>query len=249
MRRGFQLLAALLLAVLAAGPAVAARGSSKRPVLRYQLTFSGRLLVSHSDQGLQANGAGCNLGPDDTSPFVDDYTLSLRWSTTFNVTLKRKLVQVMARATRVTGGQYSYQGYAYDFNCNEIIYGPGGQPCTGTLAVGGRAVLTARGSPTRKPKRLTFGSEPFGPLVATPPECTVDASPAVTYAAADELSLASLGQTIAHTFSARVVKRPHTYRFTINTVNDCSQPAQSPGETDTCSTTYAGSGSLRVRPR
>ena len=243
MRRGFPLLAALFLAVLAAGPAVAAGHQ-----LRFRLTFSGGLTVSHSDRGLQTNGGGCGLGPDDTSPFVDQYTLSLDWSSTFNVTLRRTQVQVSAQSTQVNGGQYSYSGYAYDFNCHEIVYGPGGQPCTGTLAAGGQGLLTAVGSPVRKPRRLMFSSTPFGPLVATPPECTVDSSPAVTYGADDELGLDAIGQTIAQTFKARVVKGARTYRFKLSTTTDCSQPAQSPGETDTCSTAYTASGSLRVKP-
>jgi hypothetical protein len=250
MRRGLPLLAVLLLAVVAAGSASAARTRKRAaPPLRYQLTISGSLSVSHSDQGLQANGGGCGLGASDTTPFVDQYTLSLRWRTVFNATIRRKQVTVKARSTSVTAGQYSYQGYSYDFNCHQILYGPQGQPCTGTLGAAGGGLMTARGSPARKPKRLTFAISPFGVLAATPSECTVDSSPPVTYAAADELGLGTLGLTVAQLFKPPVRKRAHTYAFKINSSDNCAQPAQSPGETETCSTSYAGRGSLRVRPR
>jgi hypothetical protein len=239
------LLTALTLAALAAGTASAA--PKQRP-MRYQLTFSGGLSVVHTDRGLQSNGGGCGLGPDDTSPFADIYTISLRWNTTFNVTLKAKRVQVTARATSVTGGRYTYQGYAYGFNCQEILYGPGGQPCTGALADGGSGSLTAQGSPARKPRRVTFASQPFGLLVATPPDCTVGSNPPVTYTAADELGLDELGQTIARTFNVPARGHPKAHAFKLKLVTDCSLSAQSPGETDACTTTYTGRGSLRVRP-
>jgi hypothetical protein len=246
----------MLVAVLAAVPAAAARTHKhkhkpKRTAaqLRYQLTVSGSVSVSHYDQGLEANGAGCGLGPDDTSPFVDNYTMSLSWRTVFNVSLKRERVTVNGQTTLVSAGQYSYSGYAYDFNCHEILYGPGGQPCTGTLGSGGGAQLTARGSPARKPKRLTFAIAPFGVLVGSPGECTVDSDPGVTYTADDELGLTTLGLAVAKQFKVPVRKRAHAYRFKINQTSNCSVPDQSPGETDNCTTTYTGGGSLRVRPR
>jgi hypothetical protein len=227
---------------------VAAPCAAKGP-LRYRLTFTGRLSVTHSDQGLQSNGGGCNLGPDDTSPFADNYVLSLQWRTTFVVTVKRKRVLVDANTTRVSGGRYSYSGYAYDLYCNEIRYGPGGRPCTGTLASAGKGWLIARGVPWRKPRRLRVTSAPFGLLVATPAECTVASTPAVTYTAADELALDSLGATVTHAFRLRVARGARTYPFRLHRSTSCSQPAQSPGEIDTCTTTYSGRGSLRVRRR
>jgi hypothetical protein len=245
MIRGFSLVAAASLAALAAAPAAASVRA-----LRYELTLSGSLSVVHDDQGLQANGAACGLGtPDDTSPFQDHYTLSLRWSTTFNVTLGGKKRMIKARATRVSGGTFAYDGYAYDFNCNKIAYGPAGQPCSGTLADAGAGLLSARGSPARRPKRLTFDPQPFAALVATPPSCTVGTTPQVAYTAADELGLGSLGQTLAHTFRIRPIERTHTFRYKLRLSNNCSQPPQSPGETDSCATTDTASGSLRVRPR
>jgi hypothetical protein len=242
MRRGSRLLGDVCVAALAAGPALAAPHQ-----LHYQLTFNGQLSVAHSDQGLQSNGAACGLGtPDDTSPFDDHYTLSLRWSTTFNVTLKGKRVTVAARTTRVRRGSFSYGGYAYDFNCNEIVYGPAGQPCAGTVMGSGPGVVTARGSPERN--RATFAVRPFGALVGTPSSCTVGVQPQVTYMAADELDLASLGQVAAQTFRVGAIKRARTFRYKLDRATNCSVAPQSPGETDTCSTTYAGGGSLRVRP-
>jgi hypothetical protein len=246
MIRGTSLLAAASLGALTAGPAAASVRA-----LRYELTLGGSLSIVHDDQGLQANGAACGLGtPDETSPFQDHYTLSLRWSTTFNVTLGGKPRAIAARATRVSGGTFAYDGYAYDFNCNKIVYGPGGQPCSGTLAdAGAGSLLNAHGSPARKPKQLTFDPQPFGALVATPASCTVDMTPQVTYTAADELGLESLGQTLAHTFRIRPIERTHTFRYKLHLYNNCSQPPQSPGETDSCATTGTASGSLLVRPR
>jgi hypothetical protein len=241
MRRGFVPVVIVCVTALAAAAAVA------RP-LRYRLTFAGSVTVTHTDQGLQANGSACGLGtPDDTSPFDDHYSLSLRWNVGFTVTLGR-VRQTAAADVRLSGGQFSYGGYVYDYNCHEIAYGPGGQPCTGALSGGGRASLVLRSSPAHKPKRLSITSQPFGALTGTPASCTVSATPEVTYEAADELGLSTLGQTLAQTFKLGVPARARTLRYRLRRTSNCSQSPQSPGESDSCTTVYGGSGSLQVRP-
>lgn len=243
MRRGFVSLVVVWVVALAAGPA-----GARTPALRYKLAFTGSVTVTHSDQGLQANGSACGLGtPDDTSPFDDHYTLSLRWRESFAVKLGARRTTVRTPA-RVSNGQFSYGGYAWSFSCDEIVYGPGGQPCTGVLADGGRAQLTVSGSPARRPKRLTLVAQPFATLTGTPSSCTVGAAPQITYMAADELGLASLGQTVTHTFKVPARKKSRTYKFKLRQTDNCSLPPQSAGESDTCSTLYTGSGSLQIRP-
>jgi hypothetical protein len=108
--------------------------------------------------------------------------------------------------------------------------------------------LTAQGSPAREPRRLEFASNPFGVLIARPADCTVGSSPAVTYTAADELPLDSLGHAVAEKFRLRAGTRARTYGFKLHRSSGCSQPPQSPAETDACTTTYLARGSLRVRP-
>jgi hypothetical protein len=212
------------------------------------VTFTGAVTVTHSDQGLQANGADCGFGtPDNTSPFDDHYMVSLQWSTSFTFRLMRRRISARARAA-INGGQFSYSGYTYDFNCNEIAYGPSGQPCTGALTVADPATLTVHASPARRPKRLTVTAQPFGTPAATPATCTVQTTPQVTYTAADELELASLGRQLARQFRLAVPKRPRTFTYKLARTIDCSQPPQSAGESDTCKTTFTGTGSLRIRP-
>jgi hypothetical protein len=246
--RGTALIATAVLAALAAAPA------SAKP--SYQLRFSGTLSVTHDDSGLEANDAGCALGtPANTSPFEDHYTVGLSWTTSYKLKANRKhrlRATIKARTTRVLGTSFSYQGYAYDFGCHEIVYGPGGTACTGTIGGPGPGAVDARLQPVRASERIRLVLDPFGSLVATPTSCTVDSVPAVTYAAGDELGLAGLGGALDdHPFNVLepgAVGKVKTIRRKIERTVDCSQPAQSADETDTCSTAYSGSEALVVRP-
>jgi hypothetical protein len=241
------LLTAFLTLALAAVPAAAAKPS-------YRLEFSGRLKVTHDDAGLQANGASCGLGtPDNTSPFADHYTLSLSWRANFVVKVNpSRPVRIKVRAARTrVRGSFGYSGSAYDFNCHQIVYGPSGEPCTGTLGAGGPAMLKVRQTPRRSREQIRFQPQPFGALNGAPATCTVDVggAPQVTYTAADELGLPSLGPTFpGRAFSAlESTRHPKPVKRRIRRHLDCSEPTQSPGETDACSTVYAGAETLRLR--
>jgi hypothetical protein len=237
-----------VLAALAAVPA------SAKP--SYRLRFSGTLSVTHDDSGLEANGASCGLPtPDQTSPFEDHYTLGVSWTTSYRIRTNRKHrlhATLKARTTRIFGTNFSYNGYAYDFSCHEIVYGPGGAACTGTIGGPGPGTVKAGLRPVRATERLRLVLAPFGPLIGTPSSCTVDSMPAVTYTASDELGLPSLGTALpGHAFNLAEPSaggKAKTIERKIKRTVDCSEPAQSAGETDTCSTVYAGSETLRVRP-
>jgi hypothetical protein len=246
MRPAVALISALA-ALLAAVPAAA------KPGQRYRFSVSGHVTVTHNDTGLQANGADCGLNtPDATSPFEDHTALTVSWRSSFVVPVdargRPRTKPIKATTTRVSG-TFSYSGFAWSFSCHEIVYGPGGQPCTGSLRNGGGpGLITARRRTRGKRLLLKLLPTPFGPPVANPASCTVDTSPAVTYTASDELNLPTLGTDIAHHWFTLPEVAPghkalsHRIRRTV----DCSQPAQSAGETDTCSTTYAGAETLRV---
>lgn len=242
MRRGFVPLGVACFAALSVGVAVA------RPP-RYRVTFSGDATVTHTDQGRQANGSACGLGtPDDTSPFDDHYSLSLRWSAAITVTVGRAR-QTVDAPVHVSAGQFSFGGYVYSYDCHEIVYGSVGQPCTGTLSAGGPATLVVRSSRRRKSTLLSIAAQPFASLTGTPPSCTVEATPRVTYDAANELGLSTLGQVLTEKFKAGVPARVRTLRYKLQRTSNCSEPPQSPGESDSCTTVYAGAGMLQIRSR
>jgi hypothetical protein len=73
----------------------------------------------------------------------------------------------------------------------------------------------------------------------------------VTYTASDELNLPTLGTDIAHhSFSLPEAAAATTHKAVKHRIRrtvDCSEPAQSAGESDTCTTTYTGTETLRVR--
>lgn len=238
-----------LIATVAAVPAAAKRS--------YRLAFSGDLTVTHTDAGLQANGAECGLGtPDDTSPFQDHYTLGVSWRTAFTISFspgRRRRATITARSTHISGSHFGYYGFAFDFSCDQIVYGPAGSACTGALELGGPGSVEATLVPARTLERLAFVLHPFGALAGSPVSCTVGVAPQVTYEAADELGLGTLGGALAaHTFKLTeplAAARAKTIARRIDRRVDCSQPSQSPGESDTCTTVYAGRETLLVGPR
>lgn len=99
---------------------------------------------------------------------------------------------------------------------------------------------------------MRFIVQPFGGLVATPPSCNNDDSPPTPVTAEDVMTLSSVGTLFtakAYSTVERIARGvTKTIPFKLDKHQDCSEPGQDPGDTDSCTLTITGNGFLDIHP-
>lgn len=263
MRRG--LVTGVVLALLTAVAVLPAASVSAQPartaslspgVVKYEMTFTGLMFVKRTDSGMAGNGGDCQLSADDAhAPFSNQYSLRLAWTSQFKFGFDPSAKhngQIAAKSSNVNGSHFSYSGSGYGDGCQKISYGPGGKACTGTLRNQGKGLLFAQFSKAHANEDMRFIVQPFGGLVATPPSCNNDDSPPTPVTAEDVMTLSSVGTLFtakAYSTVERIARGVNkTIPFKLDKHQDCSEPGQDPGDTDSCTLTITGNGFLDIHP-